>query len=52
MHKFYYLNLKTPLCLGILFLKICHGKFCFVNYFVKKRTLTLKRKKQLVSSER
>ena len=46
MYKFYYLNLKT------LFLKICHGKFCFVNYFVSKRTLTLKIKEQLVSSER
>ena len=49
MYKFYYLN-RLHYVLGTLFLKICHGKF-FVNYFVNKRTLTLKIKKQLVSSE-
>ena len=29
---------------GLCFLKICHGKFCFANYVVNKRTLTLKNK--------
>ena len=35
---------------GLCFLKICHGKSCFANYVVNKRTLTLK--KQVASPER
>ena len=45
-------NLKILNVLGTLFLKICHEKFSFVNYFVNKRTLTLKIKKQVASPER
>ena len=32
--------------LGTLFLNICYGKFCFVNYLVNKKTLTPKIKKR------
>ena len=29
-----------------------YGKFCFVNYFLSKKTVTLKMKKQVASPER
>ena len=45
-------KMKDYLMFYGLFLKICYGKFCFVNYLVNKRTLTLKIKKQVVSPER
>ena len=45
-------KLKDHLMFQGLLLKICYGKFCFVNYLVNKRTLTLKIKKQVASPER
>ena len=38
--KLYYLNLRLLNVLGIWFLKICYGKFCFVSYLVNNRTLS------------
>ena len=38
MYKLYYLNLRLLNVLGIWFLKICYGKFSFVNYLVNNRT--------------
>ena len=32
--------------LGTLFLNICYGKFCFVNYLVSKKTHSENKKKK------
>ena len=52
MYKLYYLNLRLLNVLGTWFLKICYGKFCFVNYLVNNRTLGKYKNKERHQSDK
>ena len=45
-------NLRHLNVLGTWFLKICYGKFCFVNYLVNNRTLGKYKNKERHKSDK